>query len=208
MKKLNKKVKTKARLLKAVNFLITKGEKLSVSAITKRAKLAYGTFYRYFKDLDDIYYQAIETSLFELSVKLEQDFVTIYPAPLRIYLTWYLVINSFKDKNTATWLLEHPGIINKAFFDTQPMSESWIQEAIEDSKLPSFTKKNADHYIKARAYIFWMYPNCLDQLLEGKKIVDVFTDLMNASNIFNFPHDTHQLYIRKSIKYFEKNKVE
>tara|TARA_B110000444_G_scaffold244107_1_gene263235 strand:+ start:379 stop:531 length:153 start_codon:yes stop_codon:yes gene_type:complete len=49
MKKLNKKVKTKARLLKAVNFLITKGEKLSVSAITKRAKLAYGTFYRYSK---------------------------------------------------------------------------------------------------------------------------------------------------------------
>jgi hypothetical protein len=31
---------------------------------------------------------------------------------------------------------------------------------------------------------------------------------MNASNIFNFPHDTHQLYIRKSIKYFEKNKDE
>tara|TARA_B110000261_G_scaffold45639_1_gene53552 strand:- start:630 stop:782 length:153 start_codon:yes stop_codon:yes gene_type:complete len=39
MKKLNKKVKTKARLLKAVNFLITKGEKLSVSAITKRQSL-------------------------------------------------------------------------------------------------------------------------------------------------------------------------
>jgi len=208
MIKKNKKDKTKARLMKAVNLLITKGEKLSVSAITKRAKLAYGTFYSYFKDLNEIYYQAIEKSLFELSVKLEQDLATIYPAPLRVYLTWYLVINHFKEKNIATWLLEHPGKINKAFFDTQPMSEAWIQEAIEDSKLPSFTKKNADHYIKARAYIFWMYPHCLGQLLEGKKTVDVFTELMNASNIFNFPHDTHQLYIRKSIKYFEKNKVE
>ena len=78
--------------------------------------------------------------------------------------------------------------INKAFFDTQPMSEAWIQEAINDLKLPSFTKKNADHYLKVRAYIFWMYPECLSQVLEGKKTVDVFTELMNACNVFNFPH--------------------
>jgi AcrR family transcriptional regulator len=204
MMSIKKTEKTKAKLLKAVRLIISKGDKLSVSAITKRAKLAYGTFYRYFKDLDEIYYEAIEASLIDLSVKLEQDLATINPAPLRVYLTWYLVINSFKDKNTATWLLEHPGKINKAFFDTQPMSEAWIQEAINDLKLPSFTKKNADHYIKVRAYIFWMYPECLSQVLEGKKTVDVFTELMNACNVFNFPHSIHQSYIRKSIQYLKK----
>jgi len=203
MMSIKKTEKTKAKLLKAVRLIISKGDKVSVSAITKSSKLAYGTFYRYFKDLDEIYYEAIEASLVALSVKLEQDLVTINPAPLRVYLTWYLVIDSFKDKNTATWLLDHPGKINKAFFDTQPMSEAWIQEAINDSKLPSFTKENADHYIKVRAYIFWMYPHCLSQLLEGKKVVDVFSETMNASNIFNFSKNTHQLYIRKSIKYFE-----
>ena len=140
-----------------------------------------------------------------MSVKLTQDLANINPAPLRVYVTWYLVIDSFKDKHTAAWLLEHPGIINKAFFDAAPMTEAWIQEAIKDSKLSSFTKKNADHYLKVRAYIFWMFPHCLSQLLEGKKTVDVFTELMNASNVFNFPHNTHQSYIRKSIKYFEKN---
>jgi len=205
---IKKTEKTKAKLLKAVRLIISKGDKLSVSAITKRAKLAYGTFYRYFKDLDEIYYEAIEASLIDLSVKLEQDLATINPAPLRVYLTWYLVINSFKDKNTAAWLLEHPGKINKAFFDTQPMSEAWIQEAINDLKLPSFTKKNADHYIKVRAYIFWMYPHCLSQLLEGKKVGDVFAETMNASNIFNFSNNTHQLYIRKSIEYCEKNLID
>ena len=204
MASIKKRDQTKTKLLTAVHFLISKGEKLSVSAITKRAKLSYGTFYRYFKDLDEIYYQAIEASLFKLSVKLEQDLATISPAPLRVYLTWYLVIDFFKEKNTATWLLEHPGKINKAFFDTQPMSEAWIQEAINDSKLPSFTKKNADHYIKVRAYIFWMYPECLSQVLEGKKTVDVFTELMNACNVFNFPHSIHQSYIRKSIQYLKK----
>ena len=208
MMSIKKTEKTKAKLLKAVRFIITKGDKASVSAITKRAKLAYGTFYRYFKDLDEIYYEAIEASLIDLSVKLEQDLATINPAPLRVYLTWYLVINSFKDKNTATWLLDHPGKINKAFFDTQPMSEAWIQEAINDLKLPSFTKKNADHYIKVRAYIFWMYPHCLSQLLEGKKVGDVFAETMNASNIFNFSNNTHQLYIRKSIEYCEKNLID
>ena len=196
--------KTKAKLLKAVRFIITKGDKASVSAITKRAKLAYGTFYRYYKDLDEIYLEAIEASLVDLSVKLTKDLASVNPAPLRVYLTWYLVINSFKDKNTATWLLEHPGKINKGFLDSQPMSEAWIQEAIKDSKLPSFTKKNADHYLKVRAYIFWMFPHCLSQLIEGKKTVDVFTELMNASNVFNFSHNTHQSYIRKSIKYLEK----
>ena len=196
--------KTKAKLLKAVRFIITKGDKASVSAITKRAKLAYGTFYRYFKDLDEIYLEAIEASLTDLSLKLTQDLADINPPPLRIYLTWYQVIDSFKDKHTAAWLLAHPGIINKAFYDAAPMSEAWIQEGIKDPKLHSFTKKNADHYAKVHAYIFWMYPQCLSELLEGKKTIDVFTELMNASNVFNFSHNTHQSYIRKSIKYLEK----
>ena len=205
MVSIKKTEKTKAKLLKAVRFIITKGDKASVTSITKKANLAYGTFYRYFKDLDEIYLEAIEASLADLSVKLTQDLANVNPPPLRVYLTWYLVIDSFKDKHTAAWLLEHPGIINKAFFDAAPMSEAWIQESIKDSKLTSFTKKNADHYIKVRAYIFWMFPHCLYQLLEGKKTVEVFSELMNASNVFNFSKNTHQLYIRKAIKYFEKN---
>ena len=202
---IKKTEKTKAKLLKAVRFIITKGDKVSVTSITKKANLAYGTFYRYFKDLDEIYLEAIEASLADLSVKLTKDLASVNPAPLRVYVLWYLVIDFFKDKHTAAWLFGHPGIINKAFYNAAPMSEAWIQEAVKDSKLPSFTKKNADHYLKVRAYIFWMFPHCLSQLIEGKKTVDVFTELMNASNVFNFPHNTHQSYIRKSIKYFEKN---
>ena len=197
--------KTKARLLQAVRSIIALGDKPSVAAITKKAQLAYGTFYRYFKDLDEIYYEAIEALLFELAVKLEKDLENIYPAPLRVYVTWYAVIDFYRDKNTATWLLKHPGKINKAFLDTQPMSEAWINEAIEDPKLPDFTKKNADHYIKVRKYLFWMYANALSEIVKGRKTVDVYTELISASNIFNFSNKTHQLYIKKSIKYFNEN---
>ncbi|MDA9601222.1 TetR/AcrR family transcriptional regulator [Pseudomonadota bacterium] len=201
---IKKTEKTKAKLLKAVRFIITKGDKASVTSITKKANLAYGTFYRYFKDLDEIYLEAVEASLADLSVKLTKDLANINPAPLRVYVTWYLVIDAFKDKHTAAWLLAHPGIINKAFYNAAPMTEVWIEEAIKDSKLPSFTKKNADHYAKVHAYIFWMYSQCLSELLEGKKTVDVFTELMNASNVFNFPNSIHQSYIRKSIQYLKK----
>ena len=203
--KIKKTEKTKARLLKSVRSIIARGEKASVTTITKRAKLAYGTFYRYFKDLDEIYFEAIVALLYDLAVKLERDLEKIYPAPLRVYVTWYTVIDFYKDKNTATWLLEHPGKINKAFLDTQPMSEAWIQEAIKDPKLPSVTKKNADHYIKVRTYLFWMYANALSEIVKGRKAVDVYTELMSASNIFNFSNNLHQSYIKKSIKYFEDN---
>ena len=201
-----KREKTKAKLLKAVRLIITRGEKASVSSITKKANLAYGTFYRYFKDLDEIYYEAIEELLFDLALKLGPDLNSIYPAPLRVYVAWYIVIDFYKDKNTATWLLDHPGKINKAFLDTQPISEEWIQEAIEDPKLPLFTKKNANHYMKVRTYLFWMYANALKEILKGRKIVDIYTELMSASNIFNFSKNTHELYIKTSIKYFDEIK--
>ncbi|MDC1421874.1 TetR/AcrR family transcriptional regulator, partial [Gammaproteobacteria bacterium] len=161
MVSIKKTEKTKAKLLKAVRFIITKGDKASVTSITKKANLAYGTFYRYFKDLDEIYLEAIEESLADLSVKLTKDLASVNPAPLRVYVLWYLVIDFFKDKHTASWLFEHPGIINKAFYNAAPMSEAWIQEGVKDPKLPSFTKKNADHYAKVHAYIFWMYTQCL-----------------------------------------------
>ena len=199
-----KREKTRAKLLKAVRLIIVRGEKASVSSITKKANLAYGTFYRYFDDLDEIYYEAIEELLFDLAAKLEGDLKNIYPAPLRVYVTWYTVIDFYKDKNTVNWLLKHPGKINKAFLDTQPMSESWIEESISDPELPYFTKENANHYMKVRTYLFWMYSNALKEILKGRKSRDVYIELMSAANLFNFSNDIHQLYISKSIKYFEE----
>ena len=201
---LRKREKTKAKLLKAVRLIIVRGENASVTSITKKANLAYGTFYRYFDDLDEIYYEAIEEMLFNLAAELERELKNIYPAPLRVYVTWYTVIDFYKDKNTVNWLLKHPGKINKAFLDTQPRSESWIEESISDPELPYFTKENADHYMKVRNYLFWMYSNALKEILKGRKSIDVYIELMSAANLFNFSNDIHQFYINKSIKYFEE----
>lgn len=201
---IRKREKTKAKLLKAVRLIIARGENASVTSITKKANLAYGTFYRYFDDLDEIYYEAIEELLFDLAAKLEVDLKNIYPAPLRVYVTWYTVIDFYKDKNTVNWLLKHPGKINKAFLDTQPMSESWIEESINDPELTYFTKENAYHYMKVRTYLFWMYSNALQEILKGRKSLDIYIDLMSAANLFNFSNDIHQFYINESIGYIEE----
>jgi len=201
---IRKREKTKAKLLKAVRLIIARGENASVTSITKKANLAYGTFYRYFNDLDEIYYEAIEELLFDLAAKLEVDLKNIYPAPLRVYVTWYTVIDFYKDKNTVNWLLKHPGKINKAFLDTQPMSESWIEESINDPELTYFTKENAYHYMKVRTYLFWMYSNALQEILKGRKSLDIYIDLMSAANLFNFSNDIHQFYINESIRYIEE----
>ena len=201
---IRKREKTKAKLLKAVRLIIARGENASVTSITKKANLAYGTFYRYFNDLDEIYYEAIEELLFDLAAKLEVDLKNIYPAPLRVYVTWYTVIDFYKDKNTVNWLLKHPGKINKAFLDTQPMSESWIEESINNPELTYFTKENAYHYMKVRTYLFWMYSNALQEILKGRKSLDIYIDLMSAANLFNFSNDIHQFYINESIRYIEE----
>ena len=84
------------------------------------------------------------------------------------------------------------------------MSESWIEESICDPELSYFTKENADHYMKVRSYLFWMYSNALKEILKGRKSIDVYIELMSAANLFNFSNDIHQLYVSKSIKYFEE----
>ena len=53
---MKKSEQTKAKLVEAVISLTNvKGQKISVASITKEAKTAYGSFYRYFNNLDEIH---------------------------------------------------------------------------------------------------------------------------------------------------------
>jgi AcrR family transcriptional regulator len=51
---MKKSEQTKAKLVEAVISLTNVGQKISVASISKEAKTAYGTFYRYFNNLDEI----------------------------------------------------------------------------------------------------------------------------------------------------------
>ena len=56
---MKKSEQTKAKLVEAVIKLINKGQKISVASITKEAKTAYGSFYRYFNNLEEVHEAAI-----------------------------------------------------------------------------------------------------------------------------------------------------
>ena len=58
--------------------------------------------------------------------------------------------------------------------------------------------------MKVRTYLFWMYSNALQEILKGRKSLDIYIDLMSAANLFNFSNDIHQFYINESIRYIEE----
>ena len=70
---MKKSEQTKAKLVNAVINLINKGQKISVASISKEAKTAYGSFYRYFNNLDEIHEAAIINVVLEVAESLSKD---------------------------------------------------------------------------------------------------------------------------------------
>ena len=59
--KIKKSDQTKARLLESMWELILEGDKvISVKTITTKAGTAYGSFYRYYKNLDEVHKELIQ----------------------------------------------------------------------------------------------------------------------------------------------------
>ena len=87
---MKKSEQTKAKLVDAVIKLINKGQKISVASITKEAKTAYGSFYRYFNNLEEVHEAAIiDVALSvaeDLDKKLEKEKSNLF----KIYYGWYM----------------------------------------------------------------------------------------------------------------------
>jgi AcrR family transcriptional regulator len=133
---MKKSEQTKAKLVDAVIKLINKGQKISVASITKEAKTAYGSFYRYFNNLEEVHEAAIiDVALGvaeDLDKKLEKEKSNLF----KVYYGWYIAIDLYKDTYTANWLIDHPSSINKAWVLTDPATFNWLQEAIKQKEEP------------------------------------------------------------------------
>ena len=57
---MNKSDEKKTKLVDAIINLIDQNKKVSVHAVAKESKTPYGTFYYYFKNLDDAHTEAIQ----------------------------------------------------------------------------------------------------------------------------------------------------
>ena len=194
---MKKSEQTKAKLVNAVVNLINKGKKISVSSISKESKTAYGTFYRYFNNLDEIHEAAIINVVLEVAESLDKQLAKESSNLFKIYYAWYVAIDLYKDTYTANWLIDHPASINEAWILTHPITFSWLQEAIKQKEEPGLNKENLRHFKMASSYIHWTYQNALRELLRGRKTIHVYLDLMNSINFLDLPKKTHKKYLKR-----------
>ena len=194
---MKKSEQTKSKLVNAVVNLINKGKKISVSSISKESKTAYGTFYRYFNNLDEIHEAAIINVVLEVAESLDKQLAKESSNLFKIYYAWYVAIDLYKDTYTANWLIDHPASINEAWILTHPITFSWLQEAIKQKEEPGLNKENLRHFKMASSYIHWTYQNALRELLRGRKTIHVYLDLMNSINFLDLPRKTHKKYLKK-----------
>ena len=79
---------TRAKLITAVANLLNKGQKISVASISKEAKTAYGTFYRYFNNLDEIHAATMIHIVVDVAEKLEQQLKKEKSNLFKVYYAW------------------------------------------------------------------------------------------------------------------------
>lgn len=201
---MKKSQQTQSALVDAVIEMINSGEKISVSSISKKTKTAYGTFYRYFNNLDEIHHASILKVVTEAAEIVENDLENEKSNIFKIYYSWYVAIDLYQDEYIANWLIANPNSINEAWVLTQPMTSQFLADAISQKEEPNLSKDNLRHFKMAQTYIFWTYQNALRELLKGRKSIDVYSDLMNSVNLINLPGKTHKKYIQKVIRLVDK----
>ena len=194
---MKKSEQTKGKLVSAVLSLINKGQKISVASISKEAKTAYGTFYRYFNNLDEIHETAMIQAVLDLAESLDKELAKETSNLFKIYYAWFMAIDLYKDTYTANWLIDHPASINEAWILTHPITFGWLQEAIKQKEELGLNKENLRHFKMASSYIHWTYQNALRELLRGRKSIHVYLDLMNSVNFLDLPRKTHNKYLKK-----------
>jgi len=200
---MKKSEQTKAKLVEAVINLTNVGQKISVASITKEAKTAYGSFYRYFNNLDEIDAAAIMQVVLNAAEVVDNQMKTEKSNIFKIYYSWYIAIDLFESDYIVNWLIDDPASINDAWVLTQPMTSQWLQDAITQQEEPELSKDNLRHFKMAQTYIYWTYQNALREKLKGRKAIHVYTDLLNSVNLINLSQKTQKKYIKRVAEYIK-----
>ena len=197
-----KSIRTKNSLLDAMWELILDGDKvISVKTITERANTAYGSFYRYYKNLDQIHKELIQRRVSILAEFGNNELLQIKSPILRIYVGYYLAFDMFKQENVSQWLKQHPVFLNETWEKfSEPTTETFLREALKVKDVPEFSKKNFEHYLRIRGFIFWNYQHIIRLISSGKDLDDIYIDFMCATNLLNLPSEIHHNLVNKSLK--------
>ena len=206
---MKKSDRTKKRIIDAVISLIDQDKKISVNNIARESKTGYGTFYEHFCNLDDVHREAIARIIAGGIAWIEDELANKKFARkshiFRIYLSWFLVINAFKNYHIAIWLRDHPTKINDLLTLGQPTTKVWAEEAIKIKEEPMFTNKNLKHFEIARPYFSWTIQNALSELQKGRSRGEVYKEVMKVINVLDLPSEIHKKYVQEVINFAEKH---
>tara|TARA_B100001093_G_scaffold193052_1_gene185544 strand:- start:85 stop:711 length:627 start_codon:yes stop_codon:yes gene_type:complete len=207
MKSMKKSDRTKQKIVDSVISLIDQDKKVSVHNIAKESKTGYGTFYEYFRNLDDVHTEAIAKIIAGGLAWVEDELEKLAGKSniFRIYLAWFLVINAFKNYHIAIWLRDHPTKINDLLTLGQPTTKVWAEEAIKIKEEPMFTNKNLKHFEIARPYFSWTIQNALSELQKGRSRGEVYKEVMKVINVLDLPSEIHKKYVQEVINFAEKH---
>ena len=206
---MKKSEQTKAKIVDAVISLINQDKKISVHNIAKESKTGYGTFYEHFSSIDDAHSEAI-TKIITVGLTWVEDEsknnqLSHKSNIFKIYLSWFLVINAFKNYHIAIWLRDHPTKINDLLAAGQPMTKVWAKQAIKLKEEPMFTNKNLKHFEIARPYFSWTVQNALSELQKGRSHFEVYRELMKVINVLDLPSEIHNKYVQEVINFAKKH---
>jgi AcrR family transcriptional regulator len=204
---MKKSDRTKQKIVDSVISLIDQDKKVSVHNIAKESKTGYGTFYEYFRNLDDVHTEAIAKIIAGGLAWVEDELEKLAGKSniFRIYLAWFLVINAFKNYHIAIWLRDHPTKINDLLTLGQPTTKVWAEEAIKIKEEPMFTNKNLKHFEIARPYFSWTIQNALSELQKGRSRGEVYKEVMKVINVLDLPSEIHKKYVQEVINFAEKH---
>ena len=199
--KIKKSDQTKAKLLESMWELILEGDKvISVKTITTKAGTAYGSFYRYYKNLDEVHKELIQHRASLLSEFAVAELVKIESPLLRFYVGYYFAIGMFQQENATQWLSKHPNFMNATWSEvTEATGHAILQESLESDDVPEFTQKNLDHYLRIRRYVFWTYQQIIRELSEGKPLQEIYLEFIDAVNLLDLPKDLHHQLANEAV---------
>lgn len=200
--KIKKSDQTKAKLLQAMWELILEGDKIiSVKTITTKAKTAYGSFYRYYKNLDQVHRELIQHRASLLTEFALGELIKIDSPLLRFYVGYYFAIGMFQQENVTQWLKQHPNFMNATWSEiTEATAQDFLKESLESKELPEFTKHNFEHYLKIRNYAYWTYQQIIRELSEGKQLKDIYIEFIDTVNLLDLPKEIHQKLAAEAVK--------
>ena len=206
---MKKSEQTKAKIVDAVISLINQDKKISVHNIAKESKTGYGTFYEHFSNIDDAHTEAITkiitVGLTWVENESNKNQLSHKSNIFKIYLSWFLAINAFKNYHIAIWLKDHPSKINSLLTLGYPATKFWAQQAIKLKEESMFTSKNLKYFEMARPYFTWTIQNALTELQKGKTVVEIYRDLMKVINGLDLPLKIHKKYVQEVINFAKKN---